>query len=170
MLDFMQSVSRILTTSAAFGIVVLAALSSGAGTASAQLPEKDLRADKLIDADHYELRMPEVKNLQQWEKRKQEIQRRFLLTAGLWPPPEKPPLKAHIFDERRGKGFRVAKVYFESLPGYYVTGNLTVPPRARDRSRRWSALTATGNTAGLPTARMAPSPGAASTWRAWVAW
>ncbi|OGG00443.1 MAG: hypothetical protein A3F83_08195 [Candidatus Glassbacteria bacterium RIFCSPLOWO2_12_FULL_58_11] len=125
--DFIRSALRFLSTFAAFGIVVLAALSSAAGTVSAQLPDKDLRADKLIDADHYELRMPEVKNLQQWEKRKLEIQRRFLLTAGLWPPPEKPPLKAHIFDERRGKGFRVAKVYFESLPGYYVTGSLYRP-------------------------------------------
>ena len=94
--------------------------------AAAEL-ERDLRSEMLIDADHFKLRLPEVKTLQEWEARKEVLRQKYLLSCGLWPQPEKCALNARIFDERRGKGFRVAKVYFESLPGYLATGNLYRP-------------------------------------------
>jgi len=53
------------------------------------------------------------------------------LSAGLWPPLEKNQLNAKVFDERKGNGFRVAKVYFESLPGYLATGNLYRPAEGK---------------------------------------
>jgi len=43
------------------------------------------------------------------------------------PLPTRTPLHANIFDESRHPGYRVSKVYFESLPGFYVTGNLYQP-------------------------------------------
>lgn len=93
----------------------------------AQELEKDIRAESLIDADHFKLRLPEVGTLNQWEARQKELRQKVLLFSGLWPQPAKNPLNARIFDERKGKGFRVAKVYFESLPGYLATGNLYRP-------------------------------------------
>lgn len=81
----------------------------------------------LRDADHFELHLPEIRNLEEWELRKVEIRENLLVSSGLWPLPEKTPLNARIFDERSGNGFTVSKVYFESLPGFFATGNLYMP-------------------------------------------
>ena len=83
----------------------------------------------LRDADHYELHLPAVDNLNDWEGRKAEIREKLLISTGLWPFPEKSPLKARVFDEKSGDGFKVSKVYFESLPGFYATGNLYKPTK-----------------------------------------
>lgn len=90
-------------------------------------PDGDRRATTLMDADHFEARIPPVQSRAQWEERKQELREMVLNSAGLWPEPERNPLNAKIFDERQGDGFRVAKVHFESLPGYLATGNLYRP-------------------------------------------
>lgn len=87
----------------------------------------DTRATALRDADHYELRLKQVKNLKEWEERKEQIRNKLLLSAGLQPEPPRTPLKARIFGEVEAEGFKVAKVYFESLPGFLVTGNLYSP-------------------------------------------
>ena len=105
----------------------LVALLTVVNLSFADLPVKDLRAERLIDADHFELRFKHVSTREEWEARKKEIREKFLLCSGLWPPPVKCALNPKIFDEKRGTGFRVAKVYFESLPGYLVTGNLYRP-------------------------------------------
>ncbi len=81
----------------------------------------------LRDANHYQLYLPQVENLEQWERRKAEIREKLLITNGLWPFPKKSPLHAKVFDEKRGDGFKVSKVYFESLPGFFATGNLYEP-------------------------------------------
>jgi len=95
------------------------------------LAENDIRQRLLIDADHFVLRMPEVKTLDQWEARRKVLREKLLLSAGLWPLPERTDLRARVFDEREGEGFKVAKVYFESLPGYLATGNLYLPTKGQ---------------------------------------
>jgi len=117
---FIRSLSFVLA-------LMLAALLFIAGPSLAQLPEKDLRAGQLIDSDHFELRFRHVDTREGWEARKKEIREKFLVYSGLWPPPVKCALHPKVFDEKRGDGFRVDKVYFESLPGYLVTGNLYRP-------------------------------------------
>ena len=49
------------------------------------------------------------------------------MSAGLWPMPEKGPLNAHVFGRIERGDYSVEKVYFESHPGFYVTGNLYRP-------------------------------------------
>ena len=97
----------------------------------AQENNSDTRHEKLIDADHFELRLKPVKSLEEWELRKKELREMLLLRAGLWPLPEKMPLNAKIFDVRQGDGFTVAKVYYESLPGFLATGNLYKPTKGK---------------------------------------
>ena len=46
---------------------------------------------------------------------------------GLLPLPDKTPLAPVVFGEIAHDDYRVAKVYFESLPGFFVTGNLYRP-------------------------------------------
>src|SRR4029434_9090293 len=55
------------------------------------------------------------------------LREHILATAGLLPQPAKTPLNAHVFDEKRHADYSVSKVYFESLPGFFVTGNLYRP-------------------------------------------
>lgn len=94
---------------------------------AAQTDRHDARAERLRDADHYELRTNEPASLQAWEARKAQLKEKVLLAAGLWPTPDRNPLGAKIFEEKQGEGFSVSKVYFESLPGFFVTGNLYKP-------------------------------------------
>jgi len=65
--------------------------------------------------------------LKEWEARAVHIRQQILTCLGLWPLPEKKPLKARVFDRIECDGYSVEKVFFESLPGYFVCGNLYRP-------------------------------------------
>ncbi|MBN2288978.1 MAG: hypothetical protein JXQ83_06555, partial [Candidatus Glassbacteria bacterium] len=112
-------------------VAVLLCLFARQSLSAAGVPAEDSRDRLLMDADHFELRLPEVTGLEQWETRRSILREKLMMSAGLWPPPEHTPLNARIFDERAGEGFKVAKVYFESLPGYLATGNLYLPARGK---------------------------------------
>jgi hypothetical protein len=62
-----------------------------------------------------------------WDRRAAYLREHVLASAGLLPLPEKPPLRPAVFDEVKHPDYSVSKVYFESLPGFYVTGNLYRP-------------------------------------------
>jgi len=63
----------------------------------------------------------------EWQRRAAWLREHILASSGLLPLPEKTPLRAQVFDERKHDDYSVAKVYFESLPGFFVTGNLYTP-------------------------------------------
>lgn len=65
--------------------------------------------------------------LAEWEQRKGAIRQHILVCAGLWPLPAKTPLEAQIFGRIEREGYAVEKVFFESLPGFLVCGNLYRP-------------------------------------------
>ena len=62
-----------------------------------------------------------------WRKRSAAVRRRVLVSQGLWPPPTKGPLEPVIHGTVERDGYTVSKVFFESLPGLFVTGNLYRP-------------------------------------------
>lgn len=62
-----------------------------------------------------------------WLARARFLREQVLVSAGLWPMPEKGPLDARVFGRIERGGYSVEKVYFESHPGFYVTGNLYRP-------------------------------------------
>ena len=64
---------------------------------------------------------------QQWQKRSDSLRRRVLVATGLWPMPEKTPLNPVVHGKVQRDGFTVERVYFESLPGHFVTGLLFRP-------------------------------------------
>ncbi len=66
-------------------------------------------------------------NLEQWEQRADSLRKRVLVANGLWPMPEKTPLNAVIHGKTTRPGITIEKVYFESMPGFYVTGLLFRP-------------------------------------------
>ena len=67
------------------------------------------------------------RTLAEWEQRAAAIRRHILVCTGLWPLPEKTPLKAQVFGRIEREGYAVEKVFFESLPGFFVCGNLYRP-------------------------------------------
>lgn len=71
--------------------------------------------------------MPKYEILEQWQERADELRTHILVTTGLWPMPEKCPLNAHVYDKIERDDYTVEKVYFESYPGFFVTGNLYRP-------------------------------------------
>ena len=61
------------------------------------------------------------------DQRAAYVREHVLASAGLLPCPDRAPLKPVVFDEIVHEDYAVAKVYFESLPGFFVTGNLYRP-------------------------------------------
>jgi dienelactone hydrolase len=70
---------------------------------------------------------PTFTDVEQWKRRAAYLREHILGTAGLMPMPERTALKPEIFGELKRSDYTVAKVYFESLPGFFVTGNLYRP-------------------------------------------
>ncbi len=64
---------------------------------------------------------------EQWQARAQSIRQQVLLAAGLWPLPQRTPLNATIHSPIDRDDYTVEKVFFQSYPGFYVTGNLYRP-------------------------------------------
>ncbi len=69
----------------------------------------------------------DVPSLPQWEARKEHLRKQILFAAGLWPMPPRTALHSHIFGAVARNGYTVEKVYIETLPGYYLGGNLFRP-------------------------------------------
>ena len=70
---------------------------------------------------------PRYTSVETWTPRARYLRTHVLASAGLVPMPAKTPLRPVIFDEVTHPDYSVAKVYFESLPGFFVTGNLYRP-------------------------------------------
>lgn len=91
-------------------------------TASAE----DVRRQPLKDLNGYFPFNP-PQSLEQWERRREYVRRQILVATGLWPMPSKTPLNPVIHGRIERDGYTVEKVYFESAPGFFVTGNLYRP-------------------------------------------
>lgn len=75
------------------------------------------------------------KSKAEWEQRQRELEQRVQVATGLFPMPEKTPLNPVIHGKVERDGFTVEKVYFESLPGHFVSGLLFRPEGQADGPR-----------------------------------
>jgi dienelactone hydrolase len=66
-------------------------------------------------------------SLAEWEAWAGYLRRHILVSTGLWPTPKRCPLGAQVFGRIERAGYSVEKVYFQSYPGFYCTGNLYRP-------------------------------------------
>ena len=62
-----------------------------------------------------------------WDARAAVVRRQVQVSQGLFPMPSKTPLKAVIHGRRELDGYAVEKVFFEAMPGFYVSGSLYRP-------------------------------------------
>jgi dienelactone hydrolase len=110
-------------------VALLAAAHAVALPARAQeeaVPAVDRRAVEVLTLDTPYSFTP-FTDRDAWLARARFLREQILVSAGLWPMPEKGPLDAHVFDRIERGDYSVEKVYFESHPGFYVTGNLYRP-------------------------------------------
>lgn len=70
---------------------------------------------------------PTYRTKGEWLARAEDLRHHILVSNGLYPLPEKTPLKAKIFGKIEHADYTIEKVYFESYPGFLVTGNLYRP-------------------------------------------
>jgi dienelactone hydrolase len=72
-------------------------------------------------------------SLSEWNVRKEYVRRQILVAQGLWPMPTKTPLNAVIHGKIDCGEYTIEKVYFESAPGFFVTGNLYRPKNIKGK-------------------------------------
>jgi hypothetical protein len=77
--------------------------------------------------------LADIKTLEEWEAKKGEYRRQLFEMLGLDPLPERTPLEATVTGKIDHDEFTVEKLYFQSRPGLYVTGNLYVPKQREGR-------------------------------------
>src|SRR4051812_263769 len=111
-------------------LLILASASAALADAVRVLPPgerpQDKRLGKLTDLNGYFPFTP-AKTKQDWEKRAEQVRRRILVANGLWPMPNATPANAVVHGKVDREGYTVERVYLESYPGHFVTGNLYRP-------------------------------------------
>jgi dienelactone hydrolase len=80
---------------------------------------------KNLNKDYFPMTVPGSKEA--WEIRRKELREQVLVATGLWPMPEKTPLEPVIHGKIDKGDYTVEKVFFASMPGHYVSGNLYRP-------------------------------------------
>src|SRR5262249_50083893 len=89
-------------------------------------PGKLPRDSRLKDlSGYFPMTVPASKEA--WQKRRQELREQVLVANGLWPMLEKLPLAPVFHGKIDRDDYTIEKVFFASLPGHYVTGNLYRP-------------------------------------------
>src|SRR5471030_1856365 len=92
----------------------------------AQVPAQDSRNTNIPNTDtHFTPRV--YQTLAQWEARRAYLRKQILSAAGLLPLPVKNDLHAQIFGRIENRDYSIEKVLIETLPGYYLGGNLYRP-------------------------------------------
>jgi hypothetical protein len=102
--------------------------------AASPVPEapQDIRLQPLKDLNGYFPFTPPATRAD-WERRAEAVRRRLLVALGLWPMPARTPLQPVVHGGIEQENYRVEKVFFESVPGFYVTGNLYRPIKPSGR-------------------------------------
>ncbi len=112
--------------------VLLCALGCSFGNAAPPrvLPEGELPADTRLGplkGEQGDFNLVPAESPEQWRARSEQLRRTMLVALGLWPMPSKTPLNAVLHGRTVEDDYTVEKVYLESLPGFFVTGNLYRP-------------------------------------------
>jgi dienelactone hydrolase len=113
-------------------VVATAALHAASQQAPPHVPQQDARNTEIVTTDTH-LPLPHFTNLKEWEQRKAFLRQQILVAAGLLPMPEKTSLHAQVFGKLEEKDYSIEKVLLETLPGFYLGGNLYRPRNGKAR-------------------------------------
>ena len=110
---------------AVFVMCVGAAVATAGGLAQTPVAQ-DPRLGQLRDLDaHFPFTPSATKEA--WEERAARLRRQVRVALGLWPWPSRTPLNAVVHGTVTREGYTVGRVFFESVPGHFVTGSLYRP-------------------------------------------
>jgi len=119
------------------GLAVLM-LSAASRPALAVAPVKVLNSGEQLDDqrlgdlktlnDYFPMEVPE--SVDAWQRRSEALRRQVRVALGLWPWPTRTPLNPVIHGRIDQPDYTVEKVFFESYPGHFVSGNLYRPKDA----------------------------------------
>jgi hypothetical protein len=91
-----------------------------------QVPAHDSR-NVNIRGTNTKVTLQEFHDRLAWAKRKAYLREQILVSAGLSPMPAKTPLHAQIFGKIVEADYTIEKVLIETMPGFYLGGNLYRP-------------------------------------------
>ena len=100
------------------------------------LPEGKLPDDKRL-ADlkdlngYFPFTPPTTKK--EWAQRSEKLRHALMVSVGLFPEPDRTPLHPVIHGKIDCGDFTVEKVYFETRPGFFLTGNLYRPKEGSEK-------------------------------------
>ncbi|MCU1236031.1 MAG: hypothetical protein JWP63_3998 [Candidatus Solibacter sp.] len=104
---------------------ILLALMIGA-VGYAQIPAQDSRNTEIPNTDFHFTARP-YKTLAEWQARREHLRKQVLSATGLMPMLPKNDLHPQIFGKIENRTYSIEKVLIETLPGYYLGGNLYRP-------------------------------------------
>src|SRR5262245_61564706 len=116
-----------------FTVAAIVALAAPASTQDNDKPtplSDDRVIEKFLNAESDRLSqkfLDGARTLDEWKEKLPRLKREYLDMLGLWPVPEKTPLKATVTGQLEAHGVIVEKLHFQSMPGLYVTANLYRP-------------------------------------------
>jgi len=94
--------------------------------ARAEVPLTDVRNSRGADTNtHFD--PPRFATKAEWEKRKAQLKAQILMSAGLDIMPDRTPLTPQIFGRLDRGDYSIEKVLIQTLPGYWLGGNLYRP-------------------------------------------
>lgn len=91
-----------------------------------KIPEQDSRNTDIPHTNTH-FRARSYTSLDEWQQRAARLRKQVLSAAGLLPLPERNPLRYEIFGRIENKDYSIEKVFIETMPGYYLAGNLFRP-------------------------------------------
>ncbi len=92
----------------------------------AEVPLADVRNSRAADTNtHFD--PPHFASKAEWEKRRQQLRAQILMSAGLDILPDRTPLSPQIFGKLNRGDYSIEKVLIQTLPGYWLGGNLYRP-------------------------------------------
>jgi dienelactone hydrolase len=102
------------------------------GLLAAQIPGTDSR-NTYTPGTETHFSAPRFSSVADWEMRRDKLQKQILAAAGLDPLFDRTPLNPQVFGKIERQGYTIEKVLLETLPGYYLGGNLYRPTATAGR-------------------------------------
>jgi len=115
-----------LTAAVAAALLLFSAKAKSPRVLPAGQPPNDSRLGEPVTLHDYHPFRP-MASVEEWEKRQKHIKLRLQVGSGLWPLPTKTPLRPVIHGRIDRGDYTVERVFFESMPGHFVTGSLYRP-------------------------------------------
>src|SRR5688572_16474850 len=118
-----MKLSRTLTICFVLCSIALAAHADSLRVLSSGKRPNDKRLAPPKDLDGYFPFTPS-KTPEEWQTRAARVRRQILVSMGIWPLPTRGPLNPVVHGKVDRDDYTVERAYFESMPGFFVTGSL----------------------------------------------